>query len=554
LLVAALVGAAPAVRAQTTSAITPEDLRRRLLAFADDSMLGRATATRGHVKATEYLARELARMHLKPAGDKNTFYQDVKMDRVKVDLDDAMLTIGGSVTLKAGVDYVPIVGHFGVPFASAAAKRTIQQLMFRQSLGDIVDAEFIAQLRADTMVYNDRVPDSLQLGKPIIVLRAASRADGKADYQVWNAAPRAEQYRGASAVLVEALDLMPRSVLAELMSPGLMLSQDIVALQDPRNKVPVKIPPVPPVLAITRSAMNALRITPSLIANLRFQSEVSPPGVPTRNVVAMIEGSDFRSEVVVLSAHADHGGIVGPAMQIDGDSIMNGADIGGSGSVALLEIAEHLASSRERPRRTIVFLWTVGEEQGMLGSQWFASHAVCTTVDPHPERETLARNDHCQTDAANGNQWIGTVVANINVDAIGHGGAGDIEHGGPDYVQVIGATQLSDEFAHWVDKLTHDPQYGLRTDAEYDVTQPHKRASCTGDHWSFARLGIPSLFITTGAHADTRSVADAPGTIDYEKLAKVTRFVSGLTLGVANRDDRPTLDDPVLGPLALCGQ
>ena len=207
---------------------------------------------------------------------------------------------------------------------------------------------------------------------------------------------------------------------------------------------------------------------------------------------------------------------------------MNGADVSGSGSVALLEVAEHLVSLNEKPRRTIVFLWTVGEEQGMLGSQWFLTHV----------------------DSA----WLGPIVANINVDAIGRGGSADIEHGGPDYVQVIGATQLSDEFAHWVSKLTHDSQFGLRPDDEYDVTQPHTRASCSGDHWSFAQLGIPSLFITTGGHADTRTVSDAPGTIDYEKLTKVTRLVSALTLGIANRDDRPALDDPVLGPLALCGQ
>lgn len=190
----------------------------------------------------------------------------------------------------------------------------------------------------------------------------------------------------------------------------------------------------------------------------------------------------------------------------------------------------------------------------MLGSQFFANHYSCESIGIDSTDIPLARVDHCQIDGGGTNQWLGTIVANINIDAIGRGGAGDIEHGGPDYVQVIAATQLADEFAGWVSKLTHDSQYGLRPDDEYDVTQPHKRASCTGDHWSFARLGIPSVFITTGEHPDSRSVSDAPGTIDYEKLTKVTRLVSALTLGVANRDDRPALADPALGPLSLCGQ
>ena len=202
----------------------------------------------------------------------------------------------------------------------------------------------------------------------------------------------------------------------------------------------------------------------------------------------MIEGSgQLKSEVVVLSAHADHRGIAGPAEREGRDSIMNGADVSGSGSMALLEIAEYIASQREKPKRSIVFLWTVGEEQGMLGSQWFVAHTT---------------------------EWLGTVVANINVDAIGRGGANDVPGGGPDYVQVRGANVLSTEYAGWINDMIGRPDIGLKPVEPITIHNLAATASCGGDHRSFTRAGIPSVFITTGLHADTRAVTDEAQRLD----------------------------------------
>ncbi len=242
----------------------------------------------------------------------------------------------------------------------------------------------------------------------------------------------------------------------------------------------------------------------------------------------MIEGSgSLKNEVVVLSAHADHRGIAAAAERRGADSIMNGADVSGSGSMALLEIAEYVASLRDRPRRSIVFLWTVGEEQGMLGSQWFVAHTTA---------------------------WLGTVVANINVDAIGRGGAADVPGGGPGYVEVVGANVLSTEYAGWIDNVIRQPGIGLTPGVPIDTAHLASGASCIGDHWSFTRGGIPSVFVTTGTHADTRAVTDEARAVDYDKAARVTQFVATLALDVANRPARPALDVPKPGVRAQCGR
>jgi hypothetical protein len=212
--------------AQTPHEISAQSLRARLAVFAADSMLGRETASRGHVRATEFLAGELTRLNIKPAGDKNTYFQAVPIVRAKVNLETAQLSLGGGVMLRPGIDFMPIVGHFGVSFGvDGAIGRSHEEVHFLGSLADIVDPKFIAELRADTVHGEGRI-DSMKPGHPLIVLRPPPRADGSDDYQLWNTAPRAEQYRGATALLVESLDITPRSVVAQLSKPALMLEPD----------------------------------------------------------------------------------------------------------------------------------------------------------------------------------------------------------------------------------------------------------------------------------------------------------------------------------------
>lgn len=529
---AAIMFVASALSAQSAHPITPDALRRELLAFSDDSMQGRATGTRGNARAVEYLARELARAGIKRAGEEDTYFQKVPILRLHVDVKGARVSAGNGVTgapaaagataaaleLKPGVDFVPIAGHFGAPFAIKAVPdpnadkwHQTQFFLTRGALDDLVNP--------DSLLPHDTPSDTAWLSQVSFVLKPPHREDGQPDYQIWNALQFVEQYRGACALFIESLDFTPRSVLASLAQPGFVLGPD------PRPRPPtVKVPgDMPAVIAVSSAAASLLHLAPAAFivhgpgqnADVRFSWSTSALPAPTRNVLAMVEGGDRSSEVVVLSAHADHLGIAPRENRIGSDSIMNGADVSGTGSVALLEIAQYMKSLPRRPSRTIVFLWTVGGEQGGLGAQWFVER-------PSP--------------------WLGTVVANIDIDAIGRGGAADIEDGGPAYVEILGANQLSAEYARWGREVVGRPELGLHPGNYIETSGPSPKSFCVGDGWRFTHAGVPSVLVTTGEHPDFRAVTDSPDRIDYDKFARVTRFVAALALDIANRPDRPRVD------------
>jgi Zn-dependent M28 family amino/carboxypeptidase len=218
------------------------------------------------------------------------------------------------------------------------------------------------------------------------------------------------------------------------------------------------------------------------------------------------------------------------------DSIYNGADDDGSGSVGVLEIAEWFAGSRFRPKRSLLFVWHVGEEEGLYGSEYFTDHP------------TVPRD---------------SVVAQLNIDMIGRGSAADVTgarkgggrlHGDDDYLQVIGSRRLSSELGDLADAVNQAGAHHLHFDDAMDANGHPQEIYCRSDHYSYARYGIPIIFFTTGGHADYHAVTDEPQYIDYSKLTRVSRFVADLALRVANLDHRVVLDQPKPDPHGVCRQ
>ena len=148
----------------------------------------------------------------------------------------------------------------------------------------------------------------------------------------------------------------------------------------------------------------------------------------------MVATSDDESEVnrALAAWRAGHRGTERV------DSIANGADDDGSGSVSVLEIAQWLANRPTKPRRSVLFVWHTGEEKGLLGSLWFTDHP------------TVPRD---------------SIVAQLNLDMVGHGDAWDETgrtkdgtpiHGGPAYLQLVGSRRLSTELGDLVEKVTRN--------------------------------------------------------------------------------------------------
>jgi hypothetical protein len=293
---------------------------------------------------------------------------------------------------------------------------------------------------------------------------------------------------------------------------------------------------------------------------------------PVRNVIGIVRGTDatLRNEYVVVGAHSDHvgtdpvavdhdslllankmfrrGGADSPEPQLSPqqvaqlraardsvaklraprrDSIYNGADDDASGSMAILEVAEMLARGNQKPRRSVLFIWQTSEELGLWGSEYFT------------DRPTVPREN---------------IVANINIDMIGRGGPQDIENGGNDYLQLLGSKRLSQEYGALVERVNAKPEHNFKLDYAFDAPGHPQQYYCRSDHWNYARYGIPTVFFSTGGHADYHMVTDEPQYINYPHYLKVTRFIADVALTVAGLDARPKLDKPVPGPTAQCVQ
>jgi hypothetical protein len=308
-------------------------------------------------------------------------------------------------------------------------------------------------------------------------------------------------------------------------------------------------------------------------ASVSFGLAYGDPPAPARNVVAVVEGSDpkLKTEFVVVSAHSDHVGIqeeqkadhdslrmadiltrpmgvetperplspserakfvsmldsvrkLHPARQ---DSIANGADDDGSGSMGLLELAEYFQAAPQKPKRSILFVWNVAEEKGLFGSEWFTDH-------PTVPRDSL--------------------VADINIDMIGRGAPWDIEDGGPKYLQILGSRRLSSEYGNWVEEVNQRPEFSFKFDYQFDANGHPQQYYCRSDHWNFARWSIPTVFFSTGSHVDYHMVTDEPQYIDYNHYANVVQFVGALASDVAGRPSRAVIDKPRPDPHGPCKQ
>ena len=234
---------------------------------------------------------------------------------------------------------------------------------------------------------------------------------------------------------------------------------------------------------------------------LRLATAVTASMASVPNVVGVLPGRDsiLGKEYVVFSAHMDHVG-VGPA-DAEGDSIFNGADDDASGTSAVLEIAQAFASMDPAPARSILFLLVSGEEKGLLGSEYFTAHPTVP---------------------------MSQIVADINIDMIGRNHPDSVTAIGLDYTS-LGPTAL--HVASW------NPDLNLVVAPD---RQPEERLFERSDHFNFALRNVPAIFFTTGLHDEYHAPADAPGTIDSDKLARVARLAFLLGSTVADTAGRPT--------------
>jgi hypothetical protein len=388
------------------------------------------------------------------------------------------------------------------------------------------------------------------------------------------------QFASAAGIAVASLELMSPQIIQIFRQPNQLLKGE-------------RDPELPSFLYVSKAVATALlgasidsakvgAIGATVTSTPRFDE--FPTEYPARNVVAVIRGSDpkLRDEYVAIGAHNDHigwsrrpvahdsiyvvnhlfrtGGADDRSPQLDPaqqaqvnalvadirkrsngasarpDSIYNGADDDGSGSVTALEIAQYFAAQKVKPKRSLLFVWHVGEEAGLYGSEWYTDHP------------TVPRD---------------SIVAQLNMDMVGRGSATDNTgitkeglryHGNPDYVQLVGSRRLSTELGNLAESVNRSEKHPLSFDYAMDANGHPSNIYCRSDHYEYARYGIPIIFFTTGGHADYHQVTDEPQYIDYDRMARVAQYVADLATRIANLDHRPVLDKAKPDPKGQCVQ
>lgn len=230
--------------------------------------------------------------------------------------------------------------------------------------------------------------------------------------------------------------------------------------------------------------------------------------ITSENVLGYIEGSDLKDELLVLTAHYDHLGR-------DGEKIYNGADDDGSGTVAIMELAEAFAMAKKGghgPRRSILFMAVAGEEKGLLGSRYYTENPV------FPLENT---------------------IANLNIDMIGR--LDSVHRDKPDYVYLIGTDRLSTEL-HNISEEANEKYTNLEIDYTFNATDDPNRFYYRSDHYNFAKNNIPVIFYFNGVHKDYHRATDTVDKINFYKMEKITRLVFFTAWELVNRDERITVD------------
>jgi hypothetical protein len=532
--------------APTTSAITAGDLMTRLYIIADDSMKGRQAGSEGHQMTTAYIAAELKRMGLDPAGDSGGYFQYVPL--VRRHFEQSAILTAGATTLRPDSDFVPIVTR-GSP-RSIDGAQVIYGGVFSDS-STWIDAD---EARGKFVVFSAKLPASTPSHFFIINIRPISR------------------FAGAVGVAIPTLELAPPEYLTRVHTPGLALAASATG---PESASPLH-------LLISQSAARTLlggkspdSLAPGALGEkLRGTVKLIEEPRVTRNVIAVLPGSDpkLRGQYVAIGAHSDHIGTRDLALEHDSvrafneqawemrgksldnadpspqqlalihvnvdslrkkhaprvDSVFNGADDDGSGTVSVLEIAQQFASERPRPKRSILFVWHTGEELGLIGSRWFTDHP------------TVSRD---------------SIVTQLNIDMIGRGDSRDLLGGSPDFLHLVGSRRLSTELGDLAEsvnrKTAHPP---LKFDYSLDRAGHPENIYCRSDHYMYARYGIPIIFFTTGLHQDYHQLTDEPEYIDYAHMARVASYIHDLALTVANLDHQVVVDKPKPDPMGVCRQ
>lgn len=526
LIVVALVGATRSVRADNDAAdeasatIRPEALRADMRFLADDLLEGRATGTRGHEIAAKFIASEFEGMGLEPAGESGTYFQSVPLRSIRPDQEHTTLSIVGAGKEQALIFAQDFVSAGDPGRTETAVEAPVVYVGFgvtapEQGYDDYADVEAKGKIVAYVYGAPPRFGSSMRAHYSSGVMKSANAAAHGAVGTLLLDSPALEQLYSF------------KDRVHDLAFPGLRWL-------DPQGQPSDYFPALRGTVALsmvgTAKVLEGSGESPAEIYAAAKEGKPLSLGLPVTakikmvskledvhspNVVARLQGSDpkLREEHVIYSAHLDHLGIGEP---VNGDNIYNGALDNASGSACLLEIARAYSRMKPRPRRSILFVSVTGEEEGLLGSDYFA---------------------HYPTVSKDG------LVANINMD--GAALLWPIED-----LVARGAEHSS------LDAAVHEAAARLKLDVSPDP-YPEQVLFIRSDQYSFVKRGIPSVFLSAGKKSSNPNIKpeeirkiwvetryhkpqdDMNQRFDFESGAQFARYSFLLGYILAQQNERP---------------
>jgi hypothetical protein len=367
---------------------------------------------------------------------------------------------------------------------------------------------------------------------------------------------RAEQ-AGAVGVLLIALDQAPAGATNAAFTPRNMM-QPAAPAPGSLPTAAISSAAAAKIFGRPVSQLNVGTAGQTVAAHWAYEFKISD--TPGRNVIAIVPGSDpaRANEYVLVGAHNDHVGVNANPVDHDSlravnmitrrqgandpvcrptddqwkqineliararaarpprqDSIMNGADDDGSGTVILLEVAEKFA--KEKPARSIIFVSHEGEEAGLLGSRWFTDHP------------TIRLNQ---------------VAAALNMDMEAKGHSWQVINGAPNSIQTLGSRRLSREFGDIVDSVAASPANPMAIDHTWDVPANPMNRFCRSDQVNYVHHNVPVTYFSTGYALDYHQATDEPRYADYDHMARTGNFIHDIMWAIAQRPHRPAITGP----------
>jgi hypothetical protein len=518
-------------RAPGQETIRQEDLRADLFFLAGDGFRGRLTDTPENALAASFVESRFARLGLKPAGPNGSYYQRYNLMKATLGEGNALEVRqppSAELQLRPGQDYYPLRfaanarAQGGVVFAGFGISSPAHQ---HDDYGDAVRGRIVLVLDHEPSERDPKSPfDGVVTTQKAVAIEKTLAAQEKGATGIlfvtdvhnhpeeenfesewrsyWPSEPPAiERYtlaRWSERVRIPAAQISP--ALAATLVGGTGRSLDD--------------------LAKSAETAHGIEPVPLLGVEVELSSSIDHHLVPDQNVVALLEGADptLKEEAIIVCAHYDHNGVD------EGGEVFNGADDNGSGTVALLEIAEayvEAAKRGQRPRRSILFAAWSSEERGLLGAWAYTEQPLIPLAQTVAvlNMDMVGRNEEVPVGGGRRFRGLDVQTAESNQNA----------------VNLVGSTRVR-ELAAEVERANEN--IGLELKKRYDNNQSNLLRR--SDQWPFLQRDVPAIWFHTGLHPDYHTQYDDPEKINYGKMEKIARLVYEVSWRLANSGTRPS--------------